>query len=70
MGKFGEVVICPGDPIRAKWLADNFLTNVECINTVRGNYTYTGMYEGVKLSVHPTGMGLGSCGIFFEELMK
>ena len=69
-GKFGEVCLCPGDPLRAKFIAETFLKDVEQINTTRNMNGYTGYYKGLKVSVMATGMGIPSLCIYLEELIK
>ena len=69
-GKISEVCICPGDPLRAKWIADKFLKDVEQVNSVRGATAYTGMFEGVKLTIFPHGMGMPCASIYFHELIN
>ncbi len=63
-----KTVIMPGDPLRAKYIADNFLENVRLVNSVRGMYTYTGTYKGTELTVMASGMGIPSIGIYSYEL--
>lgn len=63
------LVLLPGDPLRAKYIADNFLTNVKLVNTVRNMNAYTGLYKGRKVSVVPSGMGVASAGIYVFELL-
>lgn len=63
-----ETVLMPGDPLRAKFIADTFLTDVEQFNSVRGMFGYTGLYNGKKISVMGSGMGLASMGIYSYEL--
>lgn len=58
----------PGDPLRAKYIADNFLEDVKVINTVRNMYAYTGKYNGVEITIFPSGMGIPSMGIYAYEL--
>jgi purine-nucleoside phosphorylase len=60
----------PGDPLRAKFIAENFLTGAKCFNTVRGMLGYTGEYNGYRLSVLGSGMGIPSMGIYSYELYK
>ena len=55
-----ETVLLPGDPLRAKFIADHYLENPKCYNKVRGMYGYTGIYKGKRISVQGTGMGLPS----------
>jgi len=63
-----EKVLLPGDPLRAKWIAENFLEDPICYNTIRGMFGYTGIYNGVRVSVQGTGMGIPSFSIYFHEL--
>lgn len=65
-----KVVLMPGDPLRAKYIADNFLDNAKVVNTVRNMYAYTGEYKGNKVTVFPSGMGIPSMGIYAYELFK
>lgn len=65
-----ETVLMPGDPLRAKYIADNFLTDVKIINSVRNMFAYTGYYNGKRVTVFPSGMGMPSCGIYTYELFK
>lgn len=65
-----ETVIMPGDPLRAKMIADNYLTEVRLVNDVRGMLAYTGKYNGVELTVMASGMGNPSMGIYSYELYK
>lgn len=67
---FGKTVLMPGDPLRAKYIADNFLTDAVLVNNVRGVNGYTGYYKGVKISVMASGMGMPSIGIYSYELYK
>ena len=60
---FGKTVLMPGDPLRAKYIADNFLEDAVLVNGVRGVNGYTGYYKGVKVSVMASGMGMPSIGI-------
>ena len=63
-------VIMPGDPLRAKFIAENFLTDYKLVNTVRNMYAYTGLYNGVEVTVMASGMGMPSIGIYSYELFK
>ncbi len=63
------LVLLPGDPLRAKYIADNFLSDVKLVNTVRNMNAYTGTYKGKKVSVVPSGMGVPSAGIYVFELL-
>ena len=65
-----NIVIMPGDPLRAKYIAENFLENYVLVNSVRGMYAYTGTYKGKKLTVMASGMGMPSMGIYCYELYK
>ncbi len=67
---FGKTVLMPGDPLRAKYIAENFLTDAVLVNGVRGVNGYTGYYKGVKVSVMASGMGMPSIGIYSYELYK
>ena len=67
-GDFAETVLLPGDPLRAKFIADNFLTDVVQVNSVRNMFGYTGYYKGKKVSVMGSGMGMPSIGIYCYEL--
>lgn len=68
-GEIAETVLLPGDPLRAKWIAETFLTDVKCYNEVRGMYGFTGTYSGKKISVQGTGMGIPSTLIYTSELI-
>ncbi len=63
-------VIMPGDPLRAKYIAENFLEDVVCVNTVRNCLGYTGTYHGTPITVFASGMGMPSIGIYSYELFK
>jgi purine-nucleoside phosphorylase len=65
---FGKTVLMPGDPLRAKFIAENFLEEPRLVNNVRGIQGYTGTYKGVKVSVMASGMGMPSIGIYSFEL--
>ena len=69
-GEIAESILLPGDPLRAKYIADNFLTDVVQFNRVRNMLGYTGMYQGKRVSVMGTGMGMPSIGIYSYELIK
>lgn len=68
-GDIAETILLPGDPLRAKYIADNFLEDVVLFNTVRNMFGYTGTYRGRKISVMGTGMGCASIGIYSYELI-
>ena len=67
-GDFGKTVLMPGDPLRSKFIAENFLENPVLVNNVRGVQGYTGYYQGVKVSVMASGMGMPAIGIYSHEL--
>lgn len=69
-GVIADTVLLPGDPLRAKFIAENFLENAECYNEVRGMFGYTGFYKGKKISVQGTGMGQPSLSIYVQELFE
>ena len=69
-GSVAESVLLPGDPLRAKYIAENFLEEPKLYNEVRGMLGYTGRYKGVPVSVQGTGMGMPSMGIYSWELME
>lgn len=69
-GQIAKTVLMPGDPLRAKYIADTFLENVVCFNTVRNMFGYTGTYQGKPISVMGSGMGMASIGIYSYELFK
>ncbi|MBO5050551.1 MAG: purine-nucleoside phosphorylase [Oscillospiraceae bacterium] len=69
-GDFAKTVLMPGDPLRAKFIAENFLENPVLVNNVRGVQGYTGTYHGVKVSVMASGMGMPSMGIYSHELFN
>lgn len=66
--KIAKTVLMPGDPLRAKYIAENFLENVEQFNEVRNMFGYTGTYKGKEVSVMGSGMGIPSIGIYSYEL--
>ena len=68
MGDIAETVLMPGDPLRAKYIADTYLEDVKCFNTVRNMFGYTGTYKGRQISVMGGGMGMPSIGIYSFEL--
>ncbi len=70
LGDIAKTVLMPGDPVRAKVIADTFLENVQISNGVRGIYAYTGAYKGKSLTVMASGMGMPSMGIYSYELFK
>jgi purine-nucleoside phosphorylase len=68
-GEIAPSVLLPGDPLRAKFIAETYLSGVRCFNEVRGALGYTGTYKGVPVSVMGTGMGCASMGIYSYELI-
>lgn len=68
--EIAETVLLPGDPLRAKYIAETFLEGAECYNNVRGMLGFTGTYKGKKVSVQGTGMGVPSISIYINELMQ
>lgn len=69
-GDIANIVIMPGDPLRAKYIAENFLDDYSLVNSVRGMYAYTGTYKGKRITVMASGMGMPSMGIYSYELYK
>ena len=65
-----DIVLMPGDPLRAKYIAENFLEDYKLVNSVRNMYGYTGYYKGKRLTVFASGMGMPSMGIYAYELYK
>ncbi len=70
LGDIAKTVLMPGDPLRAKFIADTFLEGAVCFNSVRGMLGYTGKYKGVEISVMGSGMGIPSIGIYSYELYQ
>ena len=70
LGEIAKTVIMPGDPLRAQYIAENFLENVKLVNQIRGMYAYTGTYQGKEITVMASGMGMPSMGIYSYELYK
>jgi len=68
-GQIAEVVLLPGDPLRAQYVAETYLEDPECYNQVRGMLGFTGTYQGKKVSVQGTGMGIPSISIYAHELI-
>lgn len=68
VGDIAKTVLMPGDPLRAKYIAETYLTNPVCFNTVRNMLGYTGEYQGKRISVMGSGMGIPSMGIYSYEL--
>ncbi|MBQ0052640.1 MAG: purine-nucleoside phosphorylase [Treponema sp.] len=69
-GAIAKSILLPGDPLRAKFIAENFLEDAKCFNEVRGMYGFTGSYKGTPVSVMGTGMGQPSLSIYVTELFK
>ncbi len=69
-GDIAETVLLPGDPYRARWVAENFLENAVLVNEVRGMLGFTGTHKGNRVTVHGTGMGMPSLSIYVNELIK
>lgn len=69
-GAIADVVLLPGDPLRAQYIAENFLDNAQCYNTVRNAFGFTGTFEGRRVSVQATGMGIPSISIYVNELIQ
>lgn len=70
VGEVAERVLLPGDPLRAKWIAETYLTDAKCYSTVRNMLGFTGTYRGVPVSVQGTGMGMPSTAIYTHELIN
>ena len=70
IGEIAKDVLMPGDPLRAKYIAENFLNDYKLINKVRNMYGYTGTYKGRKVTIFASGMGMPSMGIYCYELYK
>jgi purine-nucleoside phosphorylase len=69
-GEIAPRVLMPGDPLRAKWIAETFLTDAKCYSTVRNMFGFTGTYNGVPVSVQGSGMGMPSASIYTHELIN
>jgi len=69
-GEIAETVLLPGDPYRAKWAAEKFLTNVKLVNEVRGMLGFTGTWNGHRVTIQGSGMGMPSLSIYVNELIK
>lgn len=70
VGEIAKTVLMPGDPLRAKYIADNYLEDVRLVNKVRNIFAYTGKYKGKEVTVMASGMGMPSIGIYSYELYK
>ncbi|MRG85194.1 purine-nucleoside phosphorylase [Salinibacillus xinjiangensis] len=69
-GEIADKILLPGDPLRAKYIAETYLEDVTCYNEVRGMYGFTGTYKGERISVQGTGMGVPSISIYVNELIQ
>lgn len=69
-GDIADVVLMPGDPYRAKWAAETYLTDAKCINEVRGMLGFTGMWNGNRVTIQGSGMGMPSMSIYANELIR
>jgi len=69
-GEIAERVLMPGDPLRAKWIAETYLEGATCYSTVRNMFGFTGAYRGVRVSVQGSGMGMPSASIYAHELLS
>lgn len=69
-GEIAETVLMPGDPYRARWVAENFLTDAKLVNEVRGMFGFTGTYKGNPVTVQGSGMGMPSLSIYVNELIR
>ncbi|WP_421805277.1 purine-nucleoside phosphorylase [Flagellimonas sp.] len=69
-GEIADTVLMPGDPLRAKWIAETFLEDSYCYNQIRGMLGYTGTFNGQRISVQGSGMGMPSAMIYLHELIK
>ena len=69
-GDIAETVLLPGDPFRAKWAAENFLKNARLVNETRGMLGFTGEYQGCKVTIQGSGMGMPSLSIYVNELIR
>lgn len=69
-GEIADRVLMPGDPLRAKWIADNYLQDAVCYSTVRNMFGFTGTYKGERVSVQGSGMGMPSASIYAHELIN
>ena len=68
--EIAETVLMPGDPLRAKWIAETFLDNVYCYSKIRGMLGYTGEFKGQRISIQGSGMGIPSAMIYYHELIN
>ena len=70
IGDYADIVLLPGDPLRAKWIAETFLKDAKCVNSIRNCLGYTGEYKGARISTQATGMGQPSTAIYVHELIN
>jgi len=70
VGDIAEIMLLPGDPLRAKFIAETFLEDISCYNTVRNMLGFTGMYKGNRISIQGAGMGIPSTAIYANELIN
>lgn len=70
LGEIAETVFMPGDPLRAKFIAENYLEDAKCYTTIRNMLGYTGTYKGERISIQGSGMGMPSMAIYSHELME
>ena len=68
-GEIAPRVLLPGDPLRAKWIAETYLEDAKCYSTVRNMYGFTGRYQDVEVSIQGSGMGMPSASIYYHELL-
>ena len=68
--EIADTVLMPGDPLRAKWMAETFLDNAYCYSNIRGMLGYTGEFKGQRISIQGSGMGIPSAMIYYHELIK
>jgi purine-nucleoside phosphorylase len=69
-GEIADTVLMPGDPLRAQWAAETFLTGAQCVNRVRGMLGFTGTWRGRPVTIHGSGMGMPSLSIYANELIR
>jgi len=69
-GEIANTILLPGDPLRAKYVAENLLNNATCYNKVRAMYGYTGSYDGKRVSIQGSGMGMASVSLYTHELIN
>ncbi len=69
-GDIADTVLMPGDPLRARWAAETFLTDARLVNDRRGMLGYTGLWQGHRVTIHGSGMGMASLAIYATELVR